>query len=380
MTRIAIFFILTLLFSCNSSESPTTEKVPNENKSTEKQTPMIPKETVPAPKLDLTEANRLSKLPLGCMDTEYPNKLGQVLSSAEDLKSPSALHPTFYGCFDWHSAVHGHWSLIRLLKEFPDLENAAEIKEKLAARMSKENILQEILYFKAPQNKSYERTYGWAWLLKLAEELHTWDSPFARTLESNLQPLTDLIVDNYLEFLPKLYYPIRIGTHTNTGFGLSFAYDYSIAVGNDALKNSIATRAKDFFLKDKNGPLEWEPGGYDFLSPCLEEIDIMRRVLSKEEFATWLQQFLPQLSKVDFKLEPGIVSDRSDGHLVHLDGINFSRAWCLYGIAQTLPEYAHLKNVANEHIHHSLPAIVDGNYEGGHWLASFAIYALGSVD
>lgn len=380
MTRLSIFFILTLLFSCTSNQSPTLKSPVNENESTEKSTPMIPKETVSAPKLDLTEANRLAKLPLGCMDTEYPNKLSQVLSSAEDLKSPSVLHPTFYGCFDWHSAVHGHWSLIRLLKVFPDLENAAEIKEKLAARMSKENILQEVLYFKAPQNKSYERTYGWAWLLKLAEELHTWDSPFARDLENNLQPLTDLIVQNYLEFLPKLYYPIRIGTHTNTGFGLAFAYDYSIAVGNSALKNVIANRAKDFFLNDKKGPLEWEPGGYDFLSPCLEEIDIMRRVLPKEEFATWLKQFLPQLSKVDFKLEPGIVSDRSDGHMVHLDGVNFSRAWCLYGIAQTLPEYAHLKNVAHKHIQHSLPAIVDGNYEGGHWLASFAIYALGSVD
>lgn len=380
MTRISIFCILTLFFSCNSKESPTTKNTINKNNTTEKKDSMISKKTIPAPKLDLTEANRLSKLPLSCMDTEYPNKLGQVLSSAEDLKAPSTLHPTFYGCFDWHSAVHGHWSLIRLLKMFPDLENAAEIKEKLAGRISKENILQEILYFQEPQNKSYERTYGWAWLLKLAEELHTWDSPFARNLESNLQPLTDLIVANYLDFLPKLYYPIRIGTHTNTGFGLAFAYDYALALGNNSLKDAIANRAKYFFLKDENGPLEWEPGGYDFLSPCLEEIDIMRRVLPKKEFATWLKQFLPQLSQADFKLEPGIVSDRSDGHLVHLDGLNFSRAWCLYGIAQTLPEYPHLKNVAHEHIQHSLPAIVDGNYEGGHWLASFAIYALGSVD
>jgi len=380
MTRISIFFILTLLLSCDSNESSTIDNTVPKNKSTEKSDSMISQKTVPVPKLDLTEANRLSKLPLNCMDTEYPNKLGQVLSSAEDLKAPSILHPTFYGCFDWHSAVHGHWSLIRLLKSFPNLENAAEIKEKLATRMSKENILQEIIYFKAPQNKSYERTYGWAWLLKLAEELHTWDSPFAQELALNLQPLTDLIVENYLEFLPKLYYPLRIGTHTNTGFGLAFAYDYATTVGNDALKNSIAKRAKDFFLKDKNGPLEWEPGGYDFLSPCLEEIDIMRRVLSKEEFAPWLQQFLPQISQANFKLEPGIVSDRSDGHLVHLDGVNFSRAWCLYGIAQTLPKYAHLNQVAHEHINHSLPAIVDGNYEGGHWLASFAIYALGSME
>ncbi|WMX13837.1 DUF2891 domain-containing protein [Aureispira sp. CCB-E] len=371
-----ILLLVYLLFSCDSNQSTTTENISKEKTSTP--TTMTPKPSIPAPKLDLTEANRLAKLPLTCMETEYPNKLGQVLSGAEDLKAPSILHPAFYGCFDWHSAVHGHWSLVRLLKEFPNLENAEAIKQKLAARISKENILQEVDYFKQPQNKSYERTYGWAWLLKLAEELHTWDTPFARELENNLQPLTNLIVDSYLEFLPKLYYPIRIGTHTNTGFGLTFAYDYAATVGHNALKDLITNRAKDFFLKDENGPLEWEPGGYDFLSPCLEEIDIMRRVLPKEEFADWLQKFLPQLSQSDFKLEPGIVSDRTDGHLVHLDGVNFSRAWCLYGIAQTLPEYAHLETVAHQHIHHSLPEIVDGHYEGGHWLASFAIYALGS--
>jgi len=330
--------------------------------------------------LDLAEANRLSKLPLACMDTEFPNKLNQVLGSGDDIQYPSDLHPAFYGCFDWHSAVHGHWSLVSLRKQFPNLENADLIRDKLATRISKENILQEIVYFEGEHNKSFERTYGWAWLLKLAEELHNWDDSLARQLESNLYPLTSMIADKYIEFLPKLVYPMRIGTHTNTGFGLAFAYDYAISVGNDKLKEAIATRAKAFFLEDKKGPLEWEPGGYDFLSPCLEEIDIMRRVLSKDDFAAWLKEFLPQLSDSKFQLAPGIVSDREDGHLVHLDGLNFSRAWCLYGIAQTLPEYQHLNAVANEHISHSLPAITDGNYEGGHWLASFAIYALNSME
>lgn len=329
---------------------------------------------IPTPTFDLAEANRLSKLPLACLETEYPNKLNQVLSNKEDLQSPSQLHPAFYGCFDWHSAVHGHWSLVALLKDFPDLDKADLIKEKLAQRISKENILAEVIYFQ--KDKNFERTYGWAWLLKLAEELHTWDSPFARELETNLQPLTDFIVNCYIEFLPKLHYPIRIGTHTNIGFGLAFAYDYAQTTDNQKLIDAITVNAKRFFLKDKNGPIAWEPDGYDFLSPCLEEIDIMRRVLPKAEFATWLKGFLPQLSDPNFHLEPGIVSDRQDGHLVHLDGVNFSRAWCLYGIAKTLPEYAHLNNLAHLHINHSLSAITDGNYEGGHWLASFAIYGL----
>lgn len=168
--------------------------------------------------------------------------MSQVLASSDELLSPSELHPAFYGCFAWHSAVHGHWSLVRLLKQFPDLENANSIKQKLATRISKENILKEIVYFRSKHNKNFERTYGWAWLLKLAGELHTWETPFAKELESYLQPLTDMIVEKYIEFLPKLYYPIRIGTHTNTGFGLAFAYDYAETVGHEALKNTIATR------------------------------------------------------------------------------------------------------------------------------------------
>lgn len=338
-----------------------------------------PKAMIPAPTLNMAEAVRLSKLPLACLETEYPNKLNQVLNDSSDLQPPSILHPAFYGCFDWHSAVHGHWSLVALLKRFPDIEEAELIKTKLAQRISKENILQEIVYFQQKENYSFERTYGWAWLLKLAEELHTWDTPFARELEQNLQPLTDLIANRYIEFLPKLVYAIRIGTHTNTGFGLAFAYDYAETVNNQALQDAISTRAKAFFMNDKNGPLAWEPGGYDFLSPCLEEIDIMRRILSKDEFTTWLKDFLPQLSDPNFTLEPAIVSDREDGHLVHLDGLNFSRAWCLYGIVETLPEYQHLTQIAHQHINYSLPIITDGHYEGGHWLASFAIYALNCV-
>lgn len=374
---LCLTLILGLLAACQRKDKhPPADTLPVDStiQDTISTTKTVP--AMPAPQLNRAEAKRLAALPLACLETEFPNKLSQVLGSTEDLGRPKELHPAFYGCFDWHSAVHGHWSLVKLLKQFPDLEEANDIRAKLKARISKENILQEVAYFEGKHNKSYERTYGWAWLLKLAEELYTWEDPLGDSLATNLAPLTQLIVERYLEFLPKLRYPLRIGTHTNTGFGLAFAYDYAQTVGDSSLQALISKRAKDFFLTDKNGPIQWEPGGYDFLSPCLEEVDIMRRVLDKAAFKTWLQDFLPALANPDFQWAPGEVSDRQDGHLVHLDGVNFSRAWCLYGIANTLPEYQHLRQLAHQHIHHSLPEITDGHYEGGHWLASFAIYAL----
>lgn len=324
--------------------------------------------------LTLEEADRLTRLPLECMQTEYPNKLSQTLNDSTDIQAPQKLHPAFYGCFDWHSSVHGHWMLVSLLKQFPDMENAEEAMQKLRENISEENIRAEVAYFK--KEPSYERTYGWAWLLKLAGELHTWDDPQARELENNLQPLTDVIVRGYLDFLPKLNYPIRVGEHANTAFGLTFAHDYAKTVNHAELLELIERRAKDFYLNDTDCPITWEPGGFDFLSPCLEEADIMRRVLPKEEFRKWLQKFLPQLKDTSFSLEQGKVSDREDGKLVHLDGVNFSRAWCLYGIAKDFPEYGHLRKIANDHVLHSLPNIVDDNYEGTHWLGSFAVYAL----
>lgn len=337
-------------------------------------------EKVETPQLNLEQANRLAELPLACVGTEYPNRLGQTLGGDEDLQSPQQLHPTFYGCFDWHSAVHGHWSMVSLLRHFPDLDKKAEMQNWLLQSISKENIEKEVAYFHGKHNKSYERTYGWAWLLKLAEELHQWDDIVARKAEINLQPLTDLIVERYLEFLPKLNYPIRVGEHPNTAFGLSFAYDYAVTVNHSELKTRIEKRAKDFYMNDEACPLNWEPSGFDFLSPCLEEAALMKRVLSNEEFKTWITQFLPQLKSKSFQIETGKVSDRTDGKLVHLDGVNFSRAWSLNYIAKDLPEYEHLKNSANQHINYSLPSIVGDSYEGGHWLGSFAIYALNSVE
>jgi len=370
MKNYYLMLLIVLAYSCNTSEKNKKEYIEQK----------VKVEMVKKPIINLEEANRLAKLPIDCIQVEYPNKLNQTIGSDTDLQSPKTLHPAFYGCFDWHSAVHGHWSLVSLLKQYPDIENAEAIKAMLLENMSQKNIEDEVSYFFGTYNTTYERTYGWAWLLKLAEELHTWDDLMAKELEGNLQPLTDLIVGKYLEFLPKLNYPIRVGEHPNTAFGLSFAYDYAKTVGHSDLKSLIEQRAKDFYSNDVGCPLSWEPSGFDFLSPCFEEAALMKRVLPTKEFRTWLSDFLPQLKDENFTLETGKVSDRSDGKLVHLDGVNFSRAWSLNEIAKDLPEYEHLKNIANQHINYSLPNIVGDSYEGGHWLGSFAIYALNSID
>lgn len=361
--------IIFLILFLGCSETPGTRSQDN-----------VAIEQVAIPKLSLAEANRLAELPLACVGVEYPNKLGQTIGGDEDLQSPKALHPTFYGCFDWHSAVHGHWSMVSLLRQFPKLNKANEMRKWLTKHINKDNIDQEIAYFNGKYNKSYERTYGWAWLLKLAEELHKWDDPLARQLESDLQPLTDVIVSRYLEFLPKLNYPIRVGEHPNTAFGLSFAYDYAVTLNHEPLKTMITQRAKAFYANDKGCPLGWEPSGFDFLSPCLEEAALMKRILTKDDFKAWISEFLPQLKDTSFTLETGKVSDRTDGKLVHLDGVNFSRAWSLSYIAQELPEYKHLITTAAQHINYSLPSIVGDSYEGGHWLGSFAIYALNAIN
>ena len=378
MKLIKIVLLSSLLLACNTENSEKKKMAaPNDINADGIIDPIETIITIPT--LNIEQANRLLQLPIHCVNTEYPNKLNQTIGGDEDLKSPKELHPTFYGCFDWHSSVHGHWSLVSLLKKFPNLKDASKTKEILLTSISKENIEKEVAYFNKKYNKSYERTYGWAWLLKLAEELHTWNDPIAKELEQNLQPLTDLMVQKYIEFLPRLKYPIRVGEHSNTAFGLAFAWDYANTVGDKKILKIIINRAKDYFMNDKNCPISWEPSGFDFLSACLQEAAIMKRVLPKNEFKNWLSEFLPKLKDKDFKLVVGEVSDRTDGKLVHLDGVNFSRAWCLNKIANDLPEYNHLKNVANKHINYSLPNVVGDNYEGGHWLGSFAIYALNST-
>lgn len=299
-----------------------------------------------------------------------------MLIDSTEIQSPKKLHPSFYGCFDWHSSVHGHWSLVYLLKKFPDLENKAEILSKLQTNLSKENIATEIAYLSKKHEKSFERTYGWNWLLKLQLELETSDSPEMKAMAQNLKPLSDTIVKRYVEFLPKLLYPIRVGTHSSTAFGLTFAWDYAVHSKNLTFQKSIRDNAIRLFQNDKNCPFSWEPSGTDFLSPCLEEMSVMQRVLDEKQFLAWLESFAPQLFDNKFSWETARVSDRTDGHLVHLDGLNFSRAWNLYRLIRQYPkQFSHLKPLADTHFKFSLPSIVDGNYEGEHWLASFALHA-----
>jgi hypothetical protein len=370
-TNLLRLFLLILLLSCGKNNRDQA----GQNNATTKTN--IEKTTGQIP-VSLTEeqANKLAKLPFYCISTEYPNHVTYLLNDKNDLKEPHEFYPAFHGCFDWHSAVHGYWSLVRLLKKFPGLSNADTIRTVLLNNISKKNILQETAYFQKEQNKHFERTYGWAWLLKLAEEIHTWKSPVARELEQNLQPLADQITKMYLQFLPLLKYPVRVGEHANTAFGLAFAWDYAESTGNDSLRNLIRHKAKEFYMNDKNCPFDWEPSGYDFLSPCFEEIDLMRRVLDKDEFYRWIKTFAPKLNTKEFALKVGEVSDRKDGKLVHLDGLNYSRAWVMYGLAKQYPEFAFLINNANEHVNYSLPNLVNDSYEGSHWLGTFAIYAL----
>ncbi len=332
--------------------------------------------------LTVETASRFAKMALRCLHKEFPNKLDHVINEPEDVKRPKELHPAFYGCFDWHSCVHGHWMLVHLLRTFPDLPDAEKIRRAIDENLTAENIATEVAYLHQPNRKSFERTYGWTWLLKLADELHDWDDPDGKRWSRNLQPLVDAIVQRYLDFLPKQTYPIRRGVHQNTAFGLIFALDYSRAVGNSDLEELIVQKSRDYYLNDRACPASWEPSGDDFLSPCLIEADLMRRVLPKEEFSRWFHQFLPGLEKGEPRslLEPAVVSDRTDPKIVHLDGLNLSRAWCMKGIAASLSKDDPVRQVllqsAQVHGRTALAHVASGDYAGEHWLASFAVYML----
>ena len=311
-----------------------------------------------------------------CIDQEYPNKTGHVMGDSSSLMTPSEMHPAFYGCFDWHSSVHGHWTLVKILTVDPDFQHKEPILEKLRANINAENIKKEVAYFDDPNNSNFERTYGWAWLLKLDEALHQWDHPDAQQMADDLAPLTELIEKKYIEFLNKLDYPIRVGEHPNTAFGLSFALDYARSMGRTEFEQKIVSRAREYYMNDQACPMSWEPGGFDFLSPCLQEASLMQKILSDEEFNAWISEFLPGfMNDPSSLLTPAKVSDRSDGKIAHLDGLNFSRAWCLYEIGLATDNAAVLKS-ANDHFNYSFDKIDSDQYAGSHWLASFAMYAL----
>jgi len=335
----------------------------------------VPEITYAKPVLNEKSAMYLYHFAFDCIDQEYPNKLGQVLGDATYLKEPSELHPAFYGCFDWHSSVHGHWALLNIVKELPNFEHREAVLSKLQQNITKENILKEVNYFEDVHNGTFERTYGWAWLLKVAETLQDWDTEEAKVMYQNLEPLVQLIEKKYREFLPKLNYPIRVGEHANTAFGMSFALDYAKKYSPE-LEQIIIEKATEYYLNDQGCPITWEPGGFDFLSPCLQEASLMLKVLPKEEFIVWLDAFLPNFRNNPSQyLTVAEVTDRSDGKLAHLDGLNFSRAWCLYEIGNALNNPKML-NLANKHFEYSYQKMDSGEYAGAHWLASFALYAI----
>jgi hypothetical protein len=326
-------------------------------------------------------AAQLAAIALQNIDRAFPYSAHHVHQDADDRRLPRELHPAFYGCFDWHSAVHNHWLLVRLLRVLPQLPLASSIRAALAQHLSEANLRAEAAYFQEPGRASFERPYGWAWVLKLAQELHSWNDPDAQRWLRALAPLTEVVIVGFTEYLPKLTYPVRSGTHNNTAFALCFALDFARAVGHRELAQLIEQRSLAYFNEDRDYPTAWEPSGNDFLSPGLLTADLMRRVLPPWRFVDWFDAYLPRLEPGTGLLQPVKVSDRSDGQIVHLDGLNLSRAWCLWGIASALapddPRHALLTKAAETHAHAGMEGVASGEYAGEHWLGSFALYMLG---
>jgi hypothetical protein len=338
------------------------------------------KMTQSPPTLTVELATQMARIALAGIAREYPTYPGHVVLDAADVRRTRELHPAFYGCFDWHSAVHSHWLLVRLLRRLPALREAGPIRGALNDHLTDANLRAEAAYFAEPGRRGFERPYGWAWLLKLAEEVRDWDDPDGRRWSAAIEPFASLIAELYLEFLPRLTYPVRSGAHSSTAFGLTFALDYAQVTGHTLLRDCIVARSLDYYGADRDGPATWEPGGGDFLSPCLVEADLMRRVLPAAGFAGWLAAFLPGLAGggPPQLLTPALVSDRSDGQIVHLDGLNLSRAWCMWGIASALPTDDRRRTIlidaAERHARAGLVGVGSGDYMGEHWLGSFALY------
>jgi hypothetical protein len=333
-----------------------------------------------APKFDSKTAERFAALALGCVGKEYPNKISHVLNSDADVGPPRKLTPAFYGCYDWHSSVHGHWLLVRLLKTFPDASFAKPAREALRKSLTAENLKQEGAYLRGTGRASFERPYGMAWLLQLSLELREWEDPDAREMLANLRPLEEAILERLKDWLPKLSHPVRIGEHNRSAFALGLMLDYARGTGNQEFAKLAAAKTREFFLKDKNCSLNYEPSGEDFLSPCLGEADATRRVMLPDEFAKWLKEFLPAIpatAAADW-LPVAVSPDPSDPKLAHLDGLNLSRAWMLEGILSVLPggdtRRQALMAAAEAHRRAGLAAVTGAHYEGGHWLGSFAVY------
>jgi hypothetical protein len=340
----------------------------------------MPPARAQAPSLDARTVARFARLALECVHREYPNKISHVMNDDGDARPPRELTPVFFGCFDWHSAVHGHWLLVRLCRVVPQADFVPQAREALGKSFTAEHVAAEGAYMKTEGRQTFERPYGLAWLLQLSAELHEWDDAEARAWARTLEPLEEVAAQRFKAWLPKLSHPVRTGEHSQTAFALGLAYDWATSRGDRDMQRLITRRARQYFLNDRHAQLAFEPDGQAFLSPILAEADLMRRLLEPPAFAAWLGAFLPVLSQdgsADW-LEPAVVTDRSDGHLVHLDGLNLSRAWMLEGIAAGLPHddprVRGLRSAAEAHRRAGLAAVTGETYEGGHWLGSFAVY------
>ena len=334
---------------------------------------LIPGGLVAASDFDQTQAERFARMALDCIHKEYPNKIAHAMNSDADVKPPRQLTPAFYGCFDWHSAVHGHWLLARSVRLFPKAPFAADARRALDQSLTAAHIAEEVKYLNAEGRGSFERPYGLAWLLQLAAELKEWDDPDAHRWSVALQPLESAVTARISGWLPKMDHPIRTGEHNQTAFSMGLMLDYARITGNASFGKLIEARARDYYLKDKACPISYEPSGEDFLSPCLAEADVMRRILPQSEFASWFAAFLPRID-----LEPTRVTDVADGKLWHLAGLNLSRAWMISGILSKLPagnsRHESLQSLSAKLRDAGLSAIKSDHYEGGHWLGSFAVY------
>ena len=330
--------------------------------------------------IDLASVERFANLALACVHQEYPNKIGHVMNSDADVGPPRELTPSFYGCFDWHSCVHGHWLLVRLAKLYPDAAFAPAARAALELSFAPERVAVEGRYLNGEGRASFERPYGLAWLLCLTDELRSWPDEQAQQWAKNLAPLEQAAADRLREWLPKLHYPIRTGEHSQTAFAFGLVLDWAKTAGDTGMADLVTSAARRFYFADVSCPLAYEPSGEDFLSPCLAEADLMRRVLPPTEYATWLGRFLPQIptSATAAWLPVGVVTDRSDPRLAHIDGLNLSRAWMLEGILSGLPEKdprrPALQAAADAHRSAGLIAVTGEHYEGGHWLGTFATY------
>ena len=336
--------------------------------------------------LDPDRAARFADIALANVVREYPGKQDHVLGGDADLLPPRALHPAFFGSYDWHSCVHMHWLLVHVRRLHPGLPQRAAVDATLDRHFAPVNIAAERAYLERPGAQAFERPYGWTWLMKLADELACSTDADARRWAGQLAPLARAFVDRYRAWLPKADYPVRYGMHSNSAFGILFALDYARRADERALAAAIEGKARAWFERDRDAPVAWEPSGFDFLSPSLVEALLMRRVLTADEFGVWLDAFLPGMGRREpaTLFAPVAVSDRTDAHIVHLDGLNLSRAWCFRGIASALPvddpRAAAVRDAAAAHLAAGLVGLDRADYVGSHWLASFAALALSGTD